>query len=94
MSENLTEVSGRDLLGFNTCSLLEIHNVFLKGLEKITVDVSSLVVSVFNYFDGWPGWSQEYTTIWKKISVPNHHLIKHVASRGLKMGPAAVNLLE
>uniref|UniRef100_A0A1B6G332 Uncharacterized protein n=1 Tax=Cuerna arida TaxID=1464854 RepID=A0A1B6G332_9HEMI len=80
MNEDLVEI--RD---HGTCSL-QVYST-LKRLEETGFDVSSLILSV-NYFDSWICQWEDYTTIQREFSVPNHSFMKQVTSWWVIIGPA------
>ena len=71
-----------------------VHNVFLKGLEKLGEESSDLCILIFHYFDGFPSRVEDYVNIQVKLNVPEKKFIKHVPSRWLTLKDSCNRLYE
>lgn len=71
-----------------------MHNVFLKGLEKLGEESSDLCILIFHYFDGFPNRVEDYVNIQVKLNVPEKKFIKHVPSRWLTLKDSCNRLFE
>lgn len=92
MNERLFEEGGHGLINVGACSLHKVHHTFLKRLEEMGVDDSSLIVSVLMV--GQVDGKMNYTTTQQKLRVLNHRFMKHATSFWLTIGPAAEHLLK
>ncbi|KAK3923387.1 Reticulocyte-binding protein 2-like protein a [Frankliniella fusca] len=94
VNEKVKEFRAKGLMDAGTCNLHILHNAFLSGLEVFGEDVGQLVISIYDFFHGFPSRVEEYKKSQLHAKVPDHLFLKHVTSRWLTLSEAAERLLE
>lgn len=85
---------GVGLINIGTCNIHIVNNAFLKGIDVFGNEVVELVIAIKYFFKDRPSRLSDYGSCQKKLNIPNHHFIKHVATRWLTLEPAANRIIE
>lgn len=94
LSDELVNVRGKGVLKIGQCNLHVVHNAFKKGLQTKGSDVVDLIVQTYNWFDGFASRSESFQNYCNDKKIIYKTIIKHVPSRWLTLGPAAVRFFE
>ena len=66
LNEELIKLRGKGLIDIGTCTIHTVYNSFLKGLKEVGEDAADLIISVYNFFDGWPSRWEDFSLIQKR----------------------------
>lgn len=80
INDRINTIRGIGLVKIGTCNIHILHNVFLKGLEKLGIYVSDLI-NIYYFFNSWPKRREDFVEVKKKTNVPIHKFLKHCSTR-------------
>lgn len=94
INDQILNCRSKNLINIGTCSIHNIHNAFLKGIDKYGENAEQLIISIYYCFKGWPTRWEEFETILNKLKLPIRRFIKHVPSRWLTLHDSDNRVLE
>lgn len=87
--ESLKKLNLKPLIDLGSCNIHIVHNAFLKGCEKLGLDVSDFIIQVYYYFHHHDVRCENFSKIQVDKQIAQHVFIVHICSRWLTLGPAA-----
>ena len=91
--EELKTLKFKPLIDLGTCDIHIVHNAYLRGCDKLSLDLSDIIVKVYYYFHNRDARCEIFESIQEKLGLP-HKFIKHASTRRLTVGPASERMIE
>ena len=92
--EELKTLKFKPLIDLGTCDIHIVHNAYLRGCDKLSLDPSDIIVKVYYYFHNTDARCEIFESIQEKLGLPSHKFIKHASTRRLTVGPASERMIE
>ena len=92
--EELKALKFKPLFDLGICDRHIVHNAYLRGCDKLSLDPSDFIVKVYYYFHNMDARCEIFESIQKKLGLPPHKFINHASIRWLTVGPASERMIE